>query len=54
MGLFEITERDLFDDETLARLERQEKEFNKKTSSFNLSYLGVLPLAVIAYLVLKK
>ena len=51
MGLFEKTERDLFDDETLARLKRQEAKFNKKE---NLSYLSVLPLAVIAYLVLKK
>jgi len=43
-----------FDKETLARLKRQESKFNKKENFFNLSYLSVLPLAVIAYLVLKK
>jgi hypothetical protein len=43
-----------FDKETLERMKKQEMNFNKKENFFNLSYLSVLPLAVIAYLVLKK
>ncbi len=39
-----------FDDMTLARLEKQEGQFNK----LNYPLLSFIPLAIIAYLVLKK
>lgn len=39
-----------FDDMTLKRLEKQEEQFNKP----NYSLLSFIPLAIIAYLVLKK
>ena len=41
-----------FDDITLERLEKQEEQFNKPV--INYSLLSFIPLAVIAYLVLKK
>jgi len=41
-----------FDKETLQRLEKQEEQFNKPV--INYSLLSFIPLAVIAYLVLKK
>ena len=40
-----------FDDITLERLEKQEQQFNKPVINYSLSFI---PLAVIAYLVLKK
>ena len=41
-----------FDDITLERLEKQEEQFIKPV--INYSLLSFIPLAVIAYLVLKK
>ena len=52
MALFEKTERDSFDEATLARIARQNTAFNKP--KFNYSGLSLIPLAIIAFLVLKK
>ena len=40
-----------FDVTTLKRLEKQEMQFNKPETSV---FLSIIPLAIIAYLVLKK
>ena len=41
-----------FNIETLQRIEKQEEEFLKP--KFNYTLLSFIPLAIIAYLVLKK